>query len=252
LVRLQRVFESGSHKKRTLVAPLSGTKFAIDMVALLSSELYDSYSMREGGQSQLLQHFRGALSTFPEYSRTTIKGNGQAVTLLLAEFDIDVVPAFSLTRGGYFIPDSRNGGTWIATYPEEQEALLNSRNSQYSFTLKPLIKFIKSWAKAQRVPLSGFMVETLVSNYLQSLPVHRYTHSSLVAHFLYKLNRGTVSRNYKTEDVLALLSYTDRADYRSKLATAQSNSALALQAEGSGQPDQANEYWRHVFGAYSA
>jgi hypothetical protein len=109
LVRLQRVFASGSHKKRTLVAPLSGTKFAIDMVALLSSELYDSYSMREGGQSQLLQHFRGALSTFPEYSRTTIKGNGQAVTLLLAEFDIDVVPAFSLTRGGYFIPDSRTG-----------------------------------------------------------------------------------------------------------------------------------------------
>jgi len=246
-----RVFTTGSHKKRTLVRSLGDAKFDIDCFAVLSSDLYYEFDGKPNGQSQLLQYTRSHLMKYPEYSRTRIKGNGQAVTLELAIFDVDVVPAFALQGGGYFIPDSRAGGSWIATYPEEQESELNRINADYGYRFKLLIRLIKGWTKAKNVALTGFMVEVLASNYITALSPDTYIYQSMVERFFYKLDNGSISSYYKgTEDVLSPLSTTAYSDYASKVSTAASNAAKARELEREGETEAAIQVWGRVFTGY--
>lgn len=255
-----RVFTTGSYKKKTLVRPLGDDKFDIDCFAVLSSELYYRFDAQSNGQSRLLQYIREHLEAYPDYSRTRIKGNGQAVTLELAIFDVDVVPAFSRkdlglahswSDGGYLIPDSRAGGSWIATYPEEQESELNRTNADYGYRFKPLIRLIKGWTKAKNVVLTGFMVEVLVSNYTTTLSPGTCTYQPMVERFFYKLDNGLISSYYKgTEDVLSPLSTTAYPDYTSKLSSAASNAAKARELEDEGETEAAIQVWGRVFGGY--
>lgn len=250
---LERVFITGSHKKRTLVRPLQG-KFDIDCFAVLPFSLYQIYNQKLNGQSQLLQYIRSHLNNYAEYNRTNIKGNGQAVTIELANFDIDVVPAFSLSIGGYYIPDSRNGGSWVITYPEKQDKELNDLNSKYDYKFKKFIKLVKAWKQAMNVPLSGFMAEVLVTNFVSSTYVFPFgnfpSYQEAIAAFFAKLNTSYISSYYGSEDVLAGLSSTSRTDYRSKVSTAAYNSGQAISEGNIGNSINAIQYWSRVFGGY--
>lgn len=251
-VGVQKVFVVGSHQKRTLIAPLPDARLDVDVFAVVSNSLYYAYNTRRNGQSQLLQYVRQSLSRFP-YERIVIKRNGRGITLVLPEFDMNVIPAFALTAGGYYILDGHNGGRWITTYPEQQEDELTRFNTLYSNTLKPLIKLLKAWSRARNLPLNGYMIEVIAENYLRTLEVNHYSYQSLVADFLDKFDHGRVSALYRqTEDVLSPLTEAEKAAIKQKLVVSSTDAKYARDAEARELPDHAIQYWKRVFGIYSS
>ncbi len=79
-------FLTGSYVRNTMIAPLSQADVDIFIV------LHPSY-FKQGGQGFILDKVKGILQD--KYTTTTqISRNGQAVTMYLSSFEIDVVPAF--------------------------------------------------------------------------------------------------------------------------------------------------------------
>jgi hypothetical protein len=96
------------------------------------------------------------------YPKTTIRSDGQAVTIQQAGgFRIDVIPAYETASNTYIIPN-QHGQTWIRCNPKVHISYLIEWNKALGGKLKPIIKMAKCWAKMNEVPIRSFHLELLV------------------------------------------------------------------------------------------
>lgn len=100
-----------------------------------------------------------------------IRINGPAVRL---PFGLDgaqateVVPVDELgeTKLGYRRFDTPNGkGGWMFSAPESHNAYVADQDRRLSGKLKPLIRFVKFWKYARKVPISSFYLEMRTTAY---------------------------------------------------------------------------------------
>lgn len=153
----------GSWGKRTKVRPPRD----VDVLFTLPYETYERFSKRTGNiQSQLLQEVKQVLGK--TFNSTALKGDGPVVKVPFAKYNIELIPAFLLKNGRYFISMTDGNGHYeVAGYDEEAE-LIRSSNEQTSGNTRDLIRMAKRWQAHCSVPIKSFWIELLAVDFLKT------------------------------------------------------------------------------------
>jgi|SRR5690348_1258460 len=118
--------------------------------------------------TRVLNRFKSALTSVPNYASAGIHRNGEAVSLKLSSYPwvFDIVPAiphFSWWTGRvdwYLMPNGQGG--WMRSNPRRDAESTTGVNKSHSGLLLPLVRLVKYWnGKRLRQGLSSYYIETL-------------------------------------------------------------------------------------------
>jgi hypothetical protein len=152
----------GSWAKQARVRPFSD----IDVLFILPYDVYSRFENRDGNkQSQILQEVRANLknSTYP---RTEILGDRNVVIVEVEGVTIEVVPAFLLKDGRYWICDTKNNGRYKLADPAAELQALNAANTAYNNNARQLTRLLKKWQIQNDVAIKSFQLERLAIEFL--------------------------------------------------------------------------------------
>lgn len=155
----------GSWGKNTAIRPPRD----VDLYFLLPPMMYHRF---EGylwnRQSALLQEVRNVLGvTYPD---TVMRGDGQVVVVRFGSYAVEVVPAFLLQNGRYWICDTHDGGTYKQTDPWAEIQHIDAVDQINNHNLRPLIRMLKVWQEYCSVPITSFQLELLAAEFLEQSP----------------------------------------------------------------------------------
>jgi hypothetical protein len=158
---------------------------------------------------------------------------------------VDATKAYRI----YDIPD-RAGG-WMRSSPSGHNAYTNTQNDRLDKKAKQVIRLIKLWNYQLSVGLRSIYVELRVAEYLtgETTVLYPYDVYRALRHLQVKALAGM-------QDPLGLSGYiypcTDavKPAALSKLDTAVTRAANALEAEKAGKTADALDWWGKVFGGY--
>lgn len=118
--------------------------------------------IKDKSPSQVLADVRKALAGW----RTTLRRNGQAVTLYYKTWpNVDVVPVSYATNDDgsvshYSVPNMHDE-TWIRSQPVRHSQELTSANDRFGAQFKRTIKMIKWWNRQHSSVLQSYHIEVL-------------------------------------------------------------------------------------------
>jgi Second Messenger Oligonucleotide or Dinucleotide Synthetase domain len=233
----------GSWAKQTRVRPFSD----IDVVFILPYDVYLRFEDRTGNkQSQILQELRTNLkgSTYP---RTEIVGDRHVVIVEVDGVTIEVVPAFLLTDGRYWVCDTKDEGRYkLADPAAELQALQVATTSNEN--ARQLTRMLKKWQLHKDVPIKAFQLERLAIEFLAQWPYRmhdRFWYDWMVRDFfVYMLDRadGWV-RMPGTDEWIQLGSSWLNAAKRASLSA-----GVACIHERANSETLAGRAWGEIFG----
>lgn len=236
-------FLTGSYRRNTMIAPLKSAD--IDVFAVLDPKYFATQN-----QHALLSSVMTTLKKrYPSTPR--IKPDGQAVTITFTDFEVDVVPGFYRTGGGFLIPDA-NLRRWISTDPKKHVELWSQSNKVHNGALVPLIKMIKCWNRANGNLFRSFHLEVLVRHVLQDVTIIDYSSG---ARFVFDRMRGKVWRKVPdpagySDDVASYLTKWQADRMIAALESAYGKAVSAEAHAGYGYVASAINGWRDIFGDY--
>ncbi|MGH8555976.1 MAG: SMODS domain-containing nucleotidyltransferase [Methylococcales bacterium] len=163
-------FIVGSWGKRTAIRPSSD----VDIFFQLPAAVYQRINGNGGNvQSQLLQEVRAHL--FGTYPQTTIRGDGQVVTVAFNTIAVEVVPAFQCDdQGRFFMPDTNSGGRWKVVYPIAEIGTIETSDKIASGNVRPMAQMLKTWKRECGVQLKSYQVELLVAEFMTNYVYRQY------------------------------------------------------------------------------
>jgi hypothetical protein len=144
----------GSYGRETIVRP----ERDIDIMVALDYPTYkDRYDNDPKG---MLRWLRDGLDR--QYANTHVGVRQIAVHLALGDgLEVDLVPGFHRSGGGFFISDGAGG--WQATNPPHHDQLMTDSNVRLNSQLKPLVRVMKAWnIMGNGHRLSSFHLEMIV------------------------------------------------------------------------------------------
>ena len=152
----------GSWSKLTRVRPPRD----IDVLFILPSSVYERFDKYVGNkQSAILQEVKTVLKkTYPD---TEMKGDGQVIIVKFSTMNVEVVPAFKLQNGQYWICNTNNGGSYQKTDPVAEINTISIASSDSNNNLRPIIRMLKTWQDYCNVPLKSFYIELIVIDFLR-------------------------------------------------------------------------------------
>ena len=126
----------GSYGRETIIRP----ERDIDIMVALDYPAYkDRYDNDPKG---MLRWVRDRLSS--AYRNTRVGRSEMTVHLALGEgLEVDLVPAFHRSGGGFLISNGRGG--WLATNPPHHDQIMTNANVRTGSRLKPLVRVMKAW-----------------------------------------------------------------------------------------------------------
>ncbi len=153
----------GSYGRGTAVQGFSD----LDMIFHLPYSEYEKYnSYQTNGQSALLQAVKKSIEK--TYSRTSIKGDGQIISVPFDDgITFEVVPGFINKDDSYTFPNANNGGSWCTTNPKPEISAIKSRNKICNGNLIQLCRMARAWKKKWDIPISGLLIDTLAYNFIR-------------------------------------------------------------------------------------
>lgn len=157
----------------------------VDILFVLPWDVYYRFEQRAGNkQSQLLQEVKSVLGA--EYTESDIGGDGQVVVVRFASMPVEVVPAFELSDGQFWICDTNYGGTYRTTDPRAEIADLDASDQANGGVTRNLIRMMKQWQRHCAVPLKSYILERLAVELLRTWPYERsyFWYDWLVRDFL--------------------------------------------------------------------
>ncbi|MBB4954556.1 hypothetical protein H4S14_002445 [Agrobacterium vitis] len=234
-------FLMGSYRRNTMIAPLKTAD--IDVFVILDPKYYAAQN-----QNSLLSSVMTTLKKkYPSTPR--IKPDGQAVTITFTDFEVDVVPGFYRTGGGFLIPDA-NLKRWIPTDPKKHVELWSQSNKTHNGMLVPLIKMIKCWNRANGNLFRSFHLEVLVRHVLQDIAISDFASG---ARWVFDKMRGKVwvkvgdPAGY-SDDVASHLTKAEADKMVAALERAYRKSLSAESNASYGFVRSAIDDWRILFG----
>jgi hypothetical protein len=158
-------FFIGSWAKETAIRPPRDT----DVYFLLPPAVHARFQGNAGNrQSALLQEVKAVLTR--RYPNTDLRGDGQVVLVRFGSYSVEVVPAFELVGGGYWICDTHNEGSYKKTDPWAEVTHIDAVDRTNNGNLRPLIRMFKAWQAWCAVPIKSFHLELLAANFLAQSP----------------------------------------------------------------------------------
>ena len=152
----------GSWAKGTAVRPPRD----VDFYFILPDTVYQRFALYAGNrQSALLQEVKRALQA--KYPTTTdIRGDGPVVYVGFQTFRVEVVPAFELNSGQFFICDTKSGGRYKVADPRAEITHVQAADARNAKNVTSLIHMLKAWQAWCEVPLKSFYLELLAIEYV--------------------------------------------------------------------------------------
>ncbi len=151
----------GSWGKYTRVRPPRD----VDVLFELPDSVYHRFESRTGNrQSQLLQEIKGVLAK--TFSTTYIKGDGPVVKVPFVSYNVELVPAFSLTNGQYWICMTDGGGYYKKADYDAESRLVKTSNDSTNSNTRNLIRMMKRWQAYCNVPIKSFWLELIGIEFL--------------------------------------------------------------------------------------
>jgi hypothetical protein len=235
----------GSWDKLTRIRPPRD----VDVLFTLPEAVYQRFQGRSGNrQSQLLQEIKGILALY--YPNTDIRGDGPVVVVNLSTYTVELIPAFELTNGHYWIPVTRDGGKYeTSDYTGEATAIRDS-NTTTNGNTRDLVRMAKCWQGVCNVPIKSFWLEILAKNFLQQWEhagkSKTYYDWMTRDFFIYLVNQFS-SYIYApgTYESIYLGS-----TWKSKAETARDNAKSAVDNESGNYPSLALLDWQKIYGSY--
>ena len=232
----------GSWGKYTKVRPPRD----VDVLFELPESVYHRFAHRAGNrQSQLLQEVKSVLAK--TFTTTYIKGDGPVVKVPFTSYNVELVPAFSLTSGQYWICMTDGGGYYKNADYDAESKLVQTSNDNTNNNTRNLIRMMKRWQAHRTVPIKSFWLELIGIDFLNDWEYRDKStvyYDWMVRDFLKHLERkvnGTVHAPGTFEEMNlgnAWLSKARMARRRAEKACANEND----------NPVTAGEEWQKVFG----
>jgi hypothetical protein len=219
----------------------------IDLYFLLPDHVYYRFEQYVWNrQSALLQEVKNVIaSTYPD---TDMSGDGQVVLVKFGSYKVEVVPAFLLTDGRYWICDTNNGGRYKETNPWAEANYIDSVDRATNHNLRPLIRMSKAWQRTCSVPIKSFQLELIAAEFLAMSPWRFFDFFwfdwILRDFFLYLYWKANawITVPGSTEQIYLGNGWQSRAE------TAYWRAARACDYERDNQIVRAGEEWQMIFG----
>lgn len=234
----------GSWGKRTRVRPPRD----IDVFFLPPLDVFHRFNARSGNkQSQLLQEIAQVVrETYPQ---TRIRADGQVVVVGFNTYQIELVPAFPVTGGGYFICDTNDGGRWKHVDPEAERYALDASDTALNGNARKITRILKQWQRHCDVPIKSFQLEAIVKDALPTIMWGGYSEfwfdwvvRDVLAHLISRANGGFWMPGCISE----WISFGDA--WLSKAQTAHARSLKACEFERYSMDYEAGAEWQKIFG----
>ena len=241
--RTDHSFFIGSWGKNTAGRPPRD----VDLYFVLPVEVYYRFQGHVWNrQSALLQEVKSALAeTHPD---THMSGDGQIVLVRFGSYSVEVVPAFLLKNGSYWICDSNNGGRYKENNPWAEANHIDAVDQATNCNLRPLIRMIKAWQEHCSVPIKSFQLELIAAEFLAQSPWRKYDLfwfdwiSRDFFLFLYwKANKSIAVPG--SSEIIYLCN-----DWQSRAESAYWRAVNACDYERDNKVEQAGEEWQKIFG----
>ncbi len=143
----------------------------VDILFVLPYQVYERFQARLGNkQSQLLQEVKETIAL--DYDTTEMRGDGQVVVVKFANgHGVEVVPAFELQNGQYFICNTHDDGSYKTIDPKAEIAALEASDVSSSRTTRELVNMLKRWQWHCNVGdyLKSFQIELIVMEFLPTV-----------------------------------------------------------------------------------
>lgn len=198
-------------------------------------------------QSALLQEVKGVLTK--TYPNTTMRGDGQVVMVGFGSYSVEVVPAFELTNGNYWICDTNDGGRYKETGPWAEAAHIENVDKANNTNLRPLIRMLKAWQAGCAVPIKSFQIELIAADFLQQSPwrLHDFFWFDWISRdfFAYLYQRANTFVTVPGTNECIFLGN----EWQSRAASAYNRAVKACDFEYANRVEAAGEEWQKIFGA---
>jgi SMODS domain-containing protein len=102
----------------------------------------------------------------------TCAAMGRVVVVRFESYTVEVVPAFLLKNGGYWICDTNQGGYYKESDPWSELNYIDSVDQATNGNLRPLIRMLKVWQADCSVPIESFQLELLAADFISQSPWH--------------------------------------------------------------------------------
>ena len=163
-------FPIGSYGKGTHIRPVRD----VDILFTMQFSIFDKYSKKQNGQSQLLQDVRGVLTK--RYPKTPISVDSKVVVLKFSTHKVEVLPACDDQAGRFIIPSTEKGGYWTIVDPINEIRDIQNSESRTGKTIM-LIRMIKKWPENCNVDLNSYDIEREVWEFFKGKTKAQYTHT---------------------------------------------------------------------------
>lgn len=163
----------------------------------------------------------------------------------------ELIPAdYIKTENGvniYEIPDG--SGTWMKSSPKANNDYVTKINSDLSFKVKPLIRFIKAWKFYNNVPISSFYLEMRVAKYAsqEKSIIYSIDIKKILEHLINVDLAQMINPTGVGGYIQACKSDADKKDALSKLNTAYTRAIKAREAESAEKISDAFYWWNLLF-----
>lgn len=236
----------GSRGKGTSIKPPRD----IDVLYAMPYSVYERFQQRTGNrQSALLQEVKNVLQS--AFSTTSyIKGDGPVVKVPFSTFNVELIPAFKLDNGKYWVCFTKEGGSYVtADYIAESDAVKASNYNTNGQT-RELVRMMKKWQEHCSVPIKSFWIELIAIEFLGGWEHKGKTslyHDYMVRDFLAHL-KGKRFGYLVAPGTGEVMSIGDA--WHSKADSAHGRAVKACSLEGS-DADAAGDEWQKIFGTTS-
>lgn len=236
-------FLIGSWGKDTAIRPPRD----VDLYFLLPPDVYHRFQSHIWNrQSALLQEVKEVIvETYPD---TDMRGDGQVIIVRFETYNVEVVPAFLLTNGNYWICDTHDKGSYKETAPWAEVNHIETIDMSNNRNLRPLIPMLKCWQNYCSVPIKSFELELLAAHFISQSPWRfkdffwfDWITRDFFAYLYHRANSsivvpGTFERIYLGDT------------WQSRAATAYWRADKACRYEEFNLVEAAGEEWQKIFG----
>jgi hypothetical protein len=214
---------------------------------VLPYSAYERFAKYTGNkQSALLQEVKAVLQV--TYPQTDMRGDGQVVMVRFNTFNVEVVPAFLLESGQYWICETIDGGRYKVTDPTAESNQIESVDAAHNRNLRVVVRMLKVWQQECNVPLKSFQLELLATEFIRSSPwgSNSYFWYDWIIRDFFAFLKGKVNQYVFVPGTNEAINLGE--DWKSRCESAYDRAVRACEYERVDQVSLAGDEWKKIFG----
>lgn len=156
----------GSYARGTMIGPNRQNDF--DLLLVVEPTAHGNWRTQESGPRNALERLRDVIAHEPRFADCEVRVDRNAVRVSTTDGSVDLVPAFRHPLGGYEIPDTSGGQSWIRTDPRMFKRYFDAADKTHSGKVVRVARLAKQWNEAEGHRLKSFHLENMVLTHFRN------------------------------------------------------------------------------------